>query len=505
MPLCVRAQFVAAHEAHPLKTGLRIARDGYGVVGGRIDHDSVMTQVGAQITHEGIDRIVSVALALMGWVDVEVDPRVAVLRVGLFEVLDQSDHLSALRLDGKLMQLLVGQVTPKLGLEVFAAPPTFDLRMRPHLDHPLEVRVAYRAQFDELSRYRHLTHHWRRIYWPNLTLRKFPAVTASTFIPSSYCGTARTTTKKRGKMKQASNSGPPAETEALDEHFDFGGLAIDLPSLIGRRKALAVMGGVGLAGLLAACGSKSDSKSSALGTTSTSAASTTATTTRSNGVPPGAPPGGNLGVSNADLVDGEIPNETQGPYPADGSNGPNILKSSEIVRSDITTSIAGLTGTAEGIPATVEFTLVDATSGAPLANHAMYAWHCTATGAYSIYEVTDQNYLRGVQESDSSGKVTFQTVFPGCYNGRWPHIHFEVYESLASATTGSSAKKTSQLALPQGDCETVYADSKYGSSASNLSRQSLASDNVFSDGWQLQLATVSKSGDNYTISLLVGV
>ena len=37
----------------------------------------------------------------------------------------------------------------------------------------------------------------------------------------------------------------------------------------------------------------------------------------------------------------EIPQETEGPYPADGSNGPTVLTSTGVVRSDIRSSFAG--------------------------------------------------------------------------------------------------------------------------------------------------------------------
>ena len=54
--------------------------------------------------------------------------------------------------------------------------------------------------------------------------------------------------------------------------------------------------------------------------------------------------------------------------------------------------------------------------------------------------VTNENYLRGVQESDVDGVLRFETIFPGCYPGRWPHIHFEVYPSLADATSVSNVR-----------------------------------------------------------------
>jgi protocatechuate 3,4-dioxygenase beta subunit len=310
-----------------------------------------------------------------------------------------------------------------------------------------------------------------------------------------------------------------------DVHDDFGGLTRDLPRLLDRRRALQIVGGVGLAGLLAACGSDSSSGSSApaattggTDTTGTSAGSTSSAPNGganggsppgSSGGPDGAPPDGGSGgetSSSTDAAGGEIPDETAGPYPADGSNGPNVLDVDGIVRSDITTSIGDLSGTADGVPATVQLTIVDASAGSALPGAAVYLWHCTADGAYSIYEVEDQNYLRGVQAADDAGRVTFQTVFPGCYAGRWPHIHFEVYESVDVATAGSQAMKTTQLALAEADCQAVYSDGRYGRSASNLGQLSLATDGVFADGWQEQLATSTGSpSDSYTINLTVRV
>src|SRR4051812_8868074 len=49
----------------------------------------------------------------------------------------------------------------------------------------------------------------------------------------------------------------------------------------------------------------------------------------------------------------KIPEETQGPYPGDGSNGANALAISGIVRSDIRSSIGGASGVADGVPLTV--------------------------------------------------------------------------------------------------------------------------------------------------------
>lgn len=285
-----------------------------------------------------------------------------------------------------------------------------------------------------------------------------------------------------------------------DDEFERG-FTFDFRTLT-RRRALAVIGGASAGALaLAACGGSSDSAAgSSSGSTATSSASTTSATTAAAATATAA---------TAATVSEEIPDETAGPYPGDGSNGPNVLTESGVVRSDITASVGGAGGVADGIGLTVTFALVDVATKAPLAGAAVYAWHCDAAGRYSMYSdgVTDENYLRGVQESDASGQVTFRSIVPGCYSGRWPHIHFEVYESLDAAGAGSNAIKTSQLALPRATCEVVYADSRYPSSASNLGRITLATDNVFSDDQaDDQLAVVTGSIEaGYVSTLAVGV
>lgn len=189
-----------------------------------------------------------------------------------------------------------------------------------------------------------------------------------------------------------------------------------------------------------------------------------------------------------------IPTETGGPFPGDGSNGVNVLTQSGVVRSDIRSSFGSSTTTAKGVPLTLRFALRSLSKGcAPLVGAAFYAWHCDKDGNYSLYSnsVVNENYLRGVQVSDAEGFVTFQTIFPGAYLGRWPHVHFEVYPSRSLATTSRNAVLTSQLALPQAACEAVYATSGYETSARNFPQTPLTRDNVFSDGWTTQLGTVT--------------
>jgi protocatechuate 3,4-dioxygenase beta subunit len=283
-----------------------------------------------------------------------------------------------------------------------------------------------------------------------------------------------------------SNARPPAPTfedrplPRPGEELVDQGLAFDVGTLLSRRSVLRFLGiGAATAGL-AACGATAAPSSS-------SAASSSGTSTAS----------------------GEIPDETAGPYPGDGSNGPDVLEQSGIVRSDIRSSFGDSTGTAEGVPMTLELTVRDlANGGVPFEGVAVYVWHCDGQGRYSMYSegVTDQNYLRGVQIADSAGKVRFTSVFPACYDGRWPHIHFEVYPDQAGITDAASAIATSQVALPQDVCEQVYATPGYDGSSANLARVSLTGDNVFGDdGAASQLATVSGDVRGLTVTLPVAV
>jgi protocatechuate 3,4-dioxygenase beta subunit len=223
------------------------------------------------------------------------------------------------------------------------------------------------------------------------------------------------------------------------------------------------------------------------------------------------------GALAADAVCVVDATETNGPYPADGTNNApgntsNILSDSGVVRSDIRSSFGTSTNTAAGVPLTLKIKLGNANKGcAALPGYVIYIWHCTNDGLYSLYTAPDENYLRGVQVADADGMVTFTTIFPGCYDGRWPHIHFEVYPSLDVATDHRNAVLTSQFAMPQDACKAVYdATPGYEASISNLTRISIDSDNVFRDNSddEMTMMTPALTGnvtDGYVAEVTVGV
>ena len=282
---------------------------------------------------------------------------------------------------------------------------------------------------------------------------------------------------------ESTPEGPRYEGRLLDrtdEEVVDQGVAFDIRTLISRRGVLGFLGLGAGAVVLAACAAD-DSDSSTSG-------STGATTTTSTG---------------------EIPDETAGPYPADGSNGVDVLELSGIVRSDIRSSIDGGL-TAEGVPMTFTLTILDmANNNAPYAGVAVYVWHCDAAGGYSMYSegIENETYLRGVQVADSDGKVTFTSIIPACYTGRWPHIHFEVYPDVDSITDATNAIATSQAAMPEEVSTAVFVLDGYEGSTENMAQVTLANDNVFGDdGGELQLATATGDVTNgYVVTLDVPV
>ncbi len=237
------------------------------------------------------------------------------------------------------------------------------------------------------------------------------------------------------------------------------------PKTLGRRDALSAFG---LAALASACGDSSPTSASSSTTTSSGSATT-----------------GSAGC----VVAAE---ETAGPY----VDITGMINNQAFYRRDIR---EGKPGT----PLTLTLTIVNVRSNCnPIANANVEIWQCDATGFYSEYSQpgyngTGQTYLRGLQTSDASGRVTFLTVYPGWYMGRATHIHVKVY-------VGGSVVKTTQIAFPEDTSAEVYASGVYASKGQNTTRN--ANDNVFSDGTSTEMASVAGSAAaGYTGTLTIGV
>jgi protocatechuate 3,4-dioxygenase beta subunit len=262
-----------------------------------------------------------------------------------------------------------------------------------------------------------------------------------------------------------------------------------------RRQAIGVVTVGGTAALLAACGSSAKTTATTAAATATTIAAT-ATTKAGTATTASATATTTAATAAAADTSTATPTETGGPFPADGTNDNgngvkvNILSDARSVRSDIRSDLDG-TNTQEGTPMTLTMTVVQK-GGAALANAAVYIWHCTKEGVYSEYnstmiggDFTARSYLRGVQVTDASGKVTFKTIMPGRYKGRAFHIHFEVYKDKTYGTK----VLTSQIGMDDTALTALYKSIGYTSALANVTTNT--TDNVFSDGFTHQMLTMS--------------
>ena len=186
------------------------------------------------------------------------------------------------------------------------------------------------------------------------------------------------------------------------------------------------------------------------------------------------------------------PSETKGPFP--------IKTPSQLVLENITSDRIGI---ALLINLKIENKNNDC---APLANVLVDIWHCDKDGNYSEYggtqmqqtDYTSVHFLRGRQTTNSSGEVSFISIYPGWYQGRAPHVHVEVL------TNSGSSLLVTQIAFPETISSTVYSSANYAAHGQADTKN--ANDNVFSDSLSQELATLTGNlTDGYTLSKTITV
>jgi len=227
--------------------------------------------------------------------------------------------------------------------------------------------------------------------------------------------------------------------------------------------------------------------------------------------------GGRSLAASESTVCRALPEETSGPFPADGADLPergpgpagpdrqhpvtNILAAPGSVRRDVRASFDTSSTVAAGVPLRLELILLDLSRACrPLADSAVYLWSCNRDGDYSLYGrgIEHENYLRGVQFTDQDGRIVFQTIFPACYFGRYPHLHLEIFKPSARSLDASTRVLTTQLTAPREVCSRVYEGAPgYARSAAQFKGLLPSNDMVFasSSPAELALQTLAMTGD----------
>jgi protocatechuate 3,4-dioxygenase beta subunit len=276
-----------------------------------------------------------------------------------------------------------------------------------------------------------------------------------------------------------------------DEHRDghHGERAIAATPRLTRRRALGLLGTVGIGAVATACG----------GDDSSSAGDATGVSSREGSAATTAP----RGSTSASCV--LTPEVTEGPYYIDA----------DLVRRDIT---EGRPGT----PVELAVTVVDADTCAPVRDAAVDVWHCDAEGIYSGFEAASTGgappggpggpggsagggtgaqdstrYLRGTQITADDGVATFRTVYPGWYRGRTVHVHTKVHVDSATRHTG-------QLFFDDGLTDEVYAAAPYSDRGSPDTRND--DDDIYAQaGGRAAVVSVQSTGDGYRATITVGI
>lgn len=207
---------------------------------------------------------------------------------------------------------------------------------------------------------------------------------------------------------------------------------------------------------------------------------------------------GGTGSSSGNCV--ETATETEGPYPYPSGEANNPLN-----RSDVT-------GGQTGLPLSLTFNVVNVNNSCAVVENARVdIWHCNKDGYYSGYgnqtggslgtkSYTGETWLRGYQLTGADGTATFNTIYPGWYQGRATHIHLEVF-------VNNVLKKTSQITFSETISDAVHITDLYAAHGTNPTRN--ASDNIFNNSaTDLANETVALTGNvtaGYSGTYFIGI
>jgi len=253
--------------------------------------------------------------------------------------------------------------------------------------------------------------------------------------------------------------------------------------ILSRREILALFGAGGAAAFLAACTPSGGTGATPVPTGAATAGSSAKALATASATA--------AAVASALPACVVAPELTEGPYYLDV----------DLERSDIRSNTSE-GSVVDGATLTLEWLVSQADGSAcvPLADVVVDVWHCDALGVYSGVSGVSGNFLRGFQRTDTNGRASFTTVYPGWYRGRAVHIHFKIRTDPDGA---AGFEFTSQLFFDDEFSKGVYASGVY---AERGAQETLnASDNIFGQSGGATLLTVTQEGDGYKATFPIAV
>lgn len=211
-------------------------------------------------------------------------------------------------------------------------------------------------------------------------------------------------------------------------------------------------------------------------------------------------PGGPSGPYNQQTIAGCLvsPEQTEGPF----------FVEEKLNRSDICVDPASGSVT-PGVPLKLALQVdqIANNSCTPLAGAVVDVWHCDALGSYSDVrdnaggsgDTRGRKFLRGYQISDVGGKVEFQTIYPGWYQGRTVHLHYKI---RTNPTSELGHEFTSQLFFDESITDQVHALQPY--SQKGRRDTTIDTDGIYRRGGSDLMLQLTRDGEGFTGMYKVG-
>ncbi|KAK3322909.1 Intradiol ring-cleavage dioxygenase [Apodospora peruviana] len=143
----------------------------------------------------------------------------------------------------------------------------------------------------------------------------------------------------------------------------------------------------------------------------------------------------------------------------------------------------------QGVPLHLDIQLIDVATCKPIPDTFVEMWNANSTGVYSGALATvnglagmsdkanlNRTFLRGAQRTDADGVVQFNTLFPGHYDGRAPHIHLITHLNSTRPQTHNdtlwhaSVTHVGQIFFDQALVDSVKKVAPYSTNRQNLMR-----------------------------------